>query len=232
MYFQQRVHGPSCAALFVGDSRRGTLIGLTRQLVGEQSFHARPFHYCGSIGPLPLEDRLQRQLIRLGDVLVAEFGLIGLFGVDGVLVDGEFWPVEVNPRYTASAEVLEFALGLPLMALQRDACANRTLSLNAADRLAESGRVIVGKAILFAARVTSVPDLSPELCRPLDNSAARWPIPRIADVPFEGEQIAAGRPICTVFAIHSGLDACHAALTHAARSVYCQFELSRSHAAR
>ena len=39
------------------------------------------------------------------------FGLVGLFGVDLILRDGEPWPVEVNPRYTASVEVLELALG-------------------------------------------------------------------------------------------------------------------------
>src|SRR5262245_15365749 len=42
----------------------------------------------------------------------------GLFGVDGVLCEGAFWPVEVNPRYTASVEVLERATGLRAFAWQ------------------------------------------------------------------------------------------------------------------
>ena len=72
----------------------------------------RPFAYCGSVGPLPLDCLLAPALRRLGHRLAAEGGLRGLFGIDGVLRDGAFWPVEVNPRYTASVEVLEYATGL------------------------------------------------------------------------------------------------------------------------
>ena len=46
-------------------------------------------------------------------------GLRGLFGVDFVLRDGIPWPVEVNPRYTASVEVLEFAAGIRALTLHR-----------------------------------------------------------------------------------------------------------------
>ena len=52
-------------------------------------------------------------LDKLGTVLAQAFRLVGLFGVDGVLDAERFWPVEVNPRYTASVEVLEGATGLP-----------------------------------------------------------------------------------------------------------------------
>ncbi|MFO0842411.1 MAG: hypothetical protein U0797_08455 [Gemmataceae bacterium] len=33
----------------------------------------------------------------LGEVLVDRLGLQGLFGVDGVIRGGEFWPVEFEP---------------------------------------------------------------------------------------------------------------------------------------
>src|SRR5262245_9713233 len=58
MYFQQQLDGQPYAAVFVANRRGAALIGLTRQMIGEPSFHARPFHYCGSIGPLPIERNL------------------------------------------------------------------------------------------------------------------------------------------------------------------------------
>lgn len=124
-YLQERISGLPCAALFVGDGCTALFLGLTQQLVGDAAVGARPFHYCGSIGPLPLDDHTHTAICRLGCVLAAEFGLTGIFGVDGVLNKGAFWPVEVNPRYTASAEVLELALRIPLMSLHRDACVSR-----------------------------------------------------------------------------------------------------------
>src|SRR5207249_9264748 len=97
--------------VYVGAERHGNpfaaFLEVTRQLVGEPWLHAAPFHYCGSIGPLPLSESLWRKFWRIGTVLAKAFRLRGLFGVDCVLRDGIPWPVEVNPRYPASVEVLE-----------------------------------------------------------------------------------------------------------------------------
>src|SRR5262249_30309839 len=111
-YLQEYVEGESRSALYVALRGRTHLLGLTRQLVGEAWLHASPFHYCGSVGPLSLDVRQHGDLQRLGGVLATRCGLRGLFGVDGVWRDGTLWPVELNPRYTASVEVLEHATGL------------------------------------------------------------------------------------------------------------------------
>ena len=47
----------------------------------------------------------------MGAALADVFDLCGLFGVDGVVRGNRFWPVEINPRYTASMEVLEYVPG-------------------------------------------------------------------------------------------------------------------------
>ena len=49
-YLQEYLDGQPFAALYVGDGRRARLLGLTRQLVGENWLHAAAFRYCGSIG--------------------------------------------------------------------------------------------------------------------------------------------------------------------------------------
>ncbi len=81
-----------------------------------------PFLYRGSIGPWPIDATLAGRLRLLGDRLVSALGLVGWFGVDYVLHDGNPWPVEINPRYTASIEIHELAAGRSLLALHRRAC--------------------------------------------------------------------------------------------------------------
>jgi predicted ATP-grasp superfamily ATP-dependent carboligase len=223
-FLQQRIDGPSYAATFVADGKRAMFLGLTQQLVGEPEFHAKPFHYCGSIGPLPTDPKTHADLTRLGHVLAAEFGLLGLFGVDGILAGGDFWPVEINPRYPASVEVLELGLGVPTMTVHRDACTRRTIAPEAAAigrRVSTQKGNILGKAILFSAANLVVPNLSAWLRNPLD-CTGRWPVPRIADVPRAGEQFAAGQPICTLFAAEHSVDACRRALIEVARRLYSQ----------
>src|SRR6266542_4829427 len=118
-YFQEFIPGTSCAALFLGDREGARLLGVTRQLVGESWLGAAPFRYCGSIGPLDVPAGTRAILEAIGRELTAASGLRGLFGVDFVLRDCIPWPVEVNPRYTASVEVLEYATGLRAVALHR-----------------------------------------------------------------------------------------------------------------
>src|SRR5262249_52040955 len=119
VYFQEYIEGDSCAAIYLGSGNAARLLGVSRQLVAESWLHATAFHYCGSIGPLALTPPLQQAFERLGNVLAAGCGLRGVFGVDCVLCDGVPWPVEVNPRYTASIEVLEYAAGFSAVGWQR-----------------------------------------------------------------------------------------------------------------
>ena len=120
-YLQEFVEGESRAAVYAAGPKATRLLGVTRQLVGEAWLNAAPFHYCGNVGPLRLTADERRSLERLGHVLAAGCGLRGLFGVDGVWREGTFWPVEVNPRYTASVEVLEYATGLSAISWHRAA---------------------------------------------------------------------------------------------------------------
>ena len=100
-----------------GDVRRDGARRSVRQLIGESRLNAAPFAYCGSIGPLRRRaSPLERQIVRCGQMLGSEFGLRGLFGVDFLLdADSVAWLTEVNPRYTASVEVLEDGLGISLL---------------------------------------------------------------------------------------------------------------------
>jgi predicted ATP-grasp superfamily ATP-dependent carboligase len=190
---QEFIDGIPHAAVYVGDGQGARLLGLTRQLVGASFLHAAPFRYCGSIGPVEPSPALGESLRRVGDILTARCGLRGLFGVDGVLRDGVFYPVEINPRYTASVEVLEYATGLPALAWHAGVFGEIKVPLNT-----HSPTGILGKAILFARADLTFPDEGPwveELRTPTPLTEP----PSFADIPAAGERIPAGRPILTFF---------------------------------
>ena len=162
---------------------------MTRQLVGAAWLHARGFHYAGSIGPVPLDDAAMSRWRELGVVLARSFGLRGLFGVDAVMRDGVPWPVEINPRYTASVEVLERAGDVALLELHRDVFAGGRPRTPSALRRNE----VCGKAILYARAPLTFPAIDFADC---------------ADIPHAGETIEQGRPVLTLFAAAETVDDC------------------------
>jgi len=146
----------------------------------------------------------------LGHLLARECGLRGLFGVDGILRDGVFWPVEINPRYTASVEVLEYATGLSALAWHASAFNSSNQPPSVAPAASGQDR-LVGKAILFARDDLSFPADGPWQAQ-LRSPTPLHELPAFADIPAADERIEAGRPIVTFFARADSLSACEDAL--------------------
>lgn len=191
-YLQEHRAGTPMSALFIASPKEAELIGVCEQLIGPEFGAPTEFGYAGSIGPIAVSDRTRELLQRLGNTLTREAQLRGLFGIDFVLADDIPWLVELNPRYTASVEVLERVFGLALLAEHASACSD----CNATVRERIASNYIVGKQILFAASDLTVPNFEMTF-----ESAEHTPeSPLIADIPALGSRIAAGWPICTVFA--------------------------------
>ena len=210
-YFQERIEGRPCSAVFVGHRSGALLLGMTEQLIGTPWCGGRPFGYCGSLGPLRLSELQRSAWERIGTCLVERFDLRGLFGVDAVASATGVWPVEVNPRYTASVELLEraapVAISLQAIALQVSACRGEGLP-PVADTEVDTPH-IHGKAILFApAEVTIDAEFTRHALAECD--PAGWPL--VADIPQPGTKISAGHPLCTVFARAESREAVLAAL--------------------
>lgn len=192
-YFQRRVEGISCAALYVAAGGDARLLGVTRQLTGAGWTGAGSFSYAGSIGPLALTPSQQSTFCQIGACLAAEFQLVGLFGVDAIVNDTGIWPLEVNPRYPASAEVLERASGFSAIGLHVEACTEGRLS----SRVTTARRCIAGKAILFSTAEQRVPGTLLRWAGE-QNRGSDWP--SVADVPQLHGHIARGAPVLSVFA--------------------------------
>ncbi len=205
-YFQQKLDGTSISALFLATALRSRLVGITRQFVGTKMLHAPRFGYCGSIGPLDLPTQIVRKIKRMGQELTDACRLRGLFGIDLVCDGKSARLTEVNPRYTASVEVLENALRLPMLGWHGRTC-EAFADPQAASRLDDQLSSLceqkqrdrfnrtAGKAILYASRNLDIPQFDGSAIPPI---SGLWP--HLADIPSPGSLILAGRPICTILA--------------------------------
>ncbi len=220
LFFQERVGGDSVSAIFVSrDAAEGTssttkLLAISRQLVGDQAFGAAEFRYCGSIGPIQLSPENTQQIEKIGQFLRREFGISGVWGIDFIVNQNGVWPVDINPRVTASAELLEALIldsatsltGIVDVMLQSCGQTNANELFAELDRTKFADKAppfIEGKAILFnrgATPVSITSRLFAELRSSFDGSfftKSKLGY-SIADVPCPGQIIPAGYPILTI----------------------------------
>ena len=210
-HLQELRPGTPMSALFVASPQEVELIGVCEQLIGPTAGAPTEFGYAGSIGPIAVSDRTRELLQRLGDTLTREAQLRGLFGIDFVLADNIPWLVELNPRYTASVEVLERAFGRALLSDHASVFDCRI----ATDKRQATTTRFIGKQIIYATKDV----IAPHLERLIDPEAHARESPLIADIPTPGTHIAAGWPICTVFAEAASVSECHRQLAKRRRTV-------------
>ena len=206
-YLQQRIAGTPGSIVFLADGRRAVALALSRQIVGDSGFGASGFRYCGSLmggGLFEAEGALLRRASAMADAVTRDFGLVGLNGLDFIARAGVPWPIEVNPRYSGSMELLERCAATSLFTLHAGACSGRL-----PETPPRPAPGVLGKAVVFARRGVI-----------LRETRGWLRDPAIADVPHPGERIPRGRPICTVFASGRTAGACLRALGSKAGAVY------------
>lgn len=190
-YYQQYIIGPSLSGVFIAAHDGVKLLGVSRQLVGTPWLGADSFSYAGSIGPMSLDAASKDHWLRIGEVLSQAFGLRGLFGVDAISSENAIYPVELNPRFTASVEIFERAFSRKTIRDHVLACCGGQL-----ERQTNCcTKYCYGKAILFAVEDIVIPAAMLNLAREL-NADESWPV--LADIPHEGTTIRSGRPILTL----------------------------------
>jgi predicted ATP-grasp superfamily ATP-dependent carboligase len=194
-YFQRFVSGDSCAAIYVSSPDGQTrFLGATEQLLRPAPGSVRPFRYVGSVGPLRLDDRAAQTLVKIGQALTSGLGLVGVWGVDYIDDGRDIWPIEVNPRYTASVEILERSLAFSAVARHVAACRDGILFK---EQPLSPHALWHGKRIIYAVHDVDIDRAFVE--RSLTENAGGT-MPTIADIPTAGTSIKQGRPVMTVFA--------------------------------
>ena len=215
---QEHIEGLDCSAAFVADGRNCVLLGVTEQLIGREELEARGFAWCGNILPLARQLRKPGPFLNVVEDMAAKltrrFELRGVNGFDFVLAmrEGDLVPylVEVNPRYTASMELMEWAYGLNIFDLHVRSFRGELPSFSLREQLRQSR--FYGKGIVYAREDAVMPE------------TAGWRDLGRRDIPFSGERIAARHPICTVLAEGETRDECWRRLTAAAGAVWQEVE--------
>ena len=215
-YLQEFVEGTPGSVVFVAAGGRSVPLGMSRQLIGEAAFGTDGFRYCGNIlagagdPQFTGDEALMNAASALADSAAHACGLVGVNGIDFIARDGLAHAIEINPRWCASMELVERAYGLSVFAAHAAACTQGTLPRFDFAR-ARLGAAAIGKAIVFARRDVVVGD-----------SRAWLGDEDVRDVPHPGEAIAAGRPVCTVFAQARDAGGCYDALVTRADRIYAE----------
>ncbi|MDM7996702.1 MAG: ATP-grasp domain-containing protein [Acidobacteriota bacterium] len=190
---QEYLPGKSCSASFVANGNDCVVVGITLQLIGLEPFGSKGFQYCGNILPLPESldpekgPSILEQVRRLAAFLTREYRLAGMNGIDFILDGDRVIPVEINPRYSASMELMEWAYGLPIFKLHVQAALDGTLPEFRLES-SQGAAGFFGKAIVYAGMDARAPD------------TRQWIGGNIRDIPLPGERFCVNNPVCTVLA--------------------------------
>jgi predicted ATP-grasp superfamily ATP-dependent carboligase len=205
---QERIEGVLVSVAFVADGQRAVLLGMSTGLAGDPAFGARGYRYCGSLYPFSADRALLDRMSAIAGAVTEAFGLVGLNGIDFVLREGEPYVLEINPRYSASMELIERGGRLSVFEAHVAAC-GRALPSEGPAPMPE----VLGKAILYARQEVIVGD------------SGRWLLrDDLRDLPFPGERIRRGHPVCTVFARGADSVTCYARLVAAASALEQELE--------
>ncbi len=207
---QERIRGAAGSIIFAADGEALVPLALTRQLSGDAAFGSTGFAYCGSILE-PNSSKLFANAIELATLITRQFGLRGACGID-FIARGEIpYAIEVNPRPTASMELVERATGFSIWRAHAAGClgslVDAPLPAGSAPNFAH------GKAVLYARQPLVLGDST----RWLEDDDVR-------DIPAPGEHVAQGSPICTIFASGRTSALCYAALVRRARIRFAEVE--------
>jgi predicted ATP-grasp superfamily ATP-dependent carboligase len=176
------------SATFLANGRQAVVLGLTEQLVGQPAFGAAGFGYCGNLLPprLPPGElaSLLQEIRPLVAYLTQTFGLKGLNGLDFVWHQARVWTIEVNPRPSASLELIDLAYGIRVFDRHVRSFNDELPDFDLPEQLV--GGPAAGKAILFAPYDVVLGD------------TGHWVAQGFRDVPHPGEQIRQNHPVCTI----------------------------------
>ena len=195
-YFQRRISGEGCSALFAADGESAEIIGLSAQWTAPTRL--QPFRYGGAVGPISLPPAQTKIITHTIRSLTPRLGLVGLNSAD-FIVDGEaVWLLEINARLGATLDVFDsFDGGLTKRHIA--ACEGRLTPH------APAGP-IKAAAIVYAPGDIVVRD------------SVGWPA-WAADRSMTGIRISSGEPLCTVFATGPTVDLARSCVAERARSI-------------
>ncbi|MEO5696608.1 MAG: ATP-grasp domain-containing protein [Burkholderiaceae bacterium] len=195
-YYQREMTGVPMSATFIANGTDACVLGVNQQIV--RPLGARPFVFCGVIGPVPVPADVSQHIGSVLRRLVAAFSLRGLGSLDFMVDDtGAVHVLEINPRPPASlalyatrcaAASSPASASVGVIAAHVRACLDRELpDLSQA----AAGDLVQGTEIVFATRPLRLDDAG---ALRLAGLAGCHDLPRAAS------RFSVGDPVCSVSA--------------------------------
>jgi len=181
----------------VADGKSAKILGCFRQIVGDTEFGASgEFVFAGTVGPVAFAEPVCMELESIARAIATGCGLRGLFGIDFVVRDNRPVVIEINPRPTASCELLELATQTSLLPVHVHALGEQPKNDGLQNPEYPDRSTCFGKAYVFSALPGSV--VIPEKFQ-------EWLIEQqcagtVADIPESKSVVASQTPIATVYA--------------------------------
>lgn len=197
---EEKIEGIPGSVTFLANGREAIAVGTSRQLIGGGK--TRPFLYEGNIVPLEIQGIIElksfeRKITEVIVHLAKDFGLKGINTLDFIVNEDGIWILELNPRWSASVELIERFCGKRLFSSHLAACKGVDLTpIFAAPfydqrRASRDGPVFWGKRIVYANDSFVVASHDEKQLRVIYEQGVR-------DIPSAGTIIAKGQPLCTV----------------------------------
>lgn len=218
LYFQREARGVPMSATFIANGADACVLGFNE--LTTRRFGAKPWVFCGVVGPVTMPAAAARQIQRALRDLVAEFDLRGLGSLD-FLLDGESVSVlEINPRPPASMALYEATrfcgASAPathgLMEAHLRACLHGELPVLGGEATEFAVR---GIEIVYARRPTRV-------TLAMADGLSQWP--GAHDLPAVGTPCTPGDPLCCVSAADATIEAVKGRLIHSRKALLNSLE--------
>ena len=106
-YFQKQLRGTTVSLSFFADGRNFIPLGYSKPAAIQQG--NLPFVFCGLDGPIEVDNSIDQEALRISKLIVQKFKLRGFNGIDFLISDKAVNFIDLNPRITASFEILQEA---------------------------------------------------------------------------------------------------------------------------
>jgi len=180
VFVQGHIEGVDASSSVLGNGEDCVVVSVNEQLIGIKRLGANtPFGYCGNIVPLKANEKMVNRIKDVSCALGRKLGLVGSNGFDFVLgKDEALYLMEVNPRFQATLECIQYITGLNLVSEHIRACHGEL-----PEEIPKPKGCAV-KMIVYAKHLSKIPDLSR-----LNN---------VFDITPSSTIVDKGEPICTV----------------------------------
>ena len=201
-YRQKFIAGVSIGATFLSGDKTA-LMGLTRHIGQVKEFGQTGYLYGGLCYPAVVDESVTDCIGRFGERVSAAASLTGWWGADFILTQDGPYLLEINPRFTASMELIAAAHAIDLVDTQVAAIKGDMIKM--IDSQMDGYRAT---AVCYAK----------EDC--MFDGSHDWFELGARDIPHNGSAIKKGEPVISLYADAGSADDCSRLLKEQAARLY------------